>query len=107
MYIGLHVKCRLLLADCNETGIFSTDLWENAPYCHLCPAPLYNILPTLTHKRHDFREKVTEHKMCVLIFCTNLSETFLILRRTERDMIKNVYRSSCKVLVILSDFNEN
>ena len=30
-----------------------------------------------------------------------LSETFLILRRTERDMIKNVYRSSCNVLVIV------
>jgi hypothetical protein len=25
MYIGLDVKYRLLLADCNETGIFSTD----------------------------------------------------------------------------------
>jgi hypothetical protein len=25
---------------------------------------------TLSHKRHDFREKVTEHKMCVLIFFT-------------------------------------
>jgi len=25
---------------------------------------------TLSHKRHDFRKKVTEHKMCVLIFCT-------------------------------------
>jgi hypothetical protein len=26
--------------------------------------------PTLSHKRHDFREKVIEHKMCVLIFST-------------------------------------
>jgi hypothetical protein len=25
---------------------------------------------TVSHKRHDFREKVIEHKMCVLIFCT-------------------------------------
>jgi len=25
--------------------------------------------------------------MCVLIFSTNLSETFLILRRNEQDMI--------------------
>ena len=41
-----------------------------APCCHLYPAPLYNISPTLSHKRCDFRGKVTEHKMCVLIFCT-------------------------------------
>ena len=27
--------------------------------------------PTLSHKRYDFREKVTEHKMCVLIFSTS------------------------------------
>jgi len=31
-----------------------------------------------------------------------LSETFLILRRIKRDMIKNVYRSSCKVPFILA-----
>jgi len=29
---------------------------------------------------------------------------FLILRRTERDIIKNVYRSSCKVAVIVVRF---
>jgi len=33
-----------------------------------------------------------------------LSETFLILRRTERDMIKKVYSFSCKVPVILVRF---
>ena len=41
------------------------------------------------------------HEMFTLIFSTNLSKTFLILRRTERDMIKNVCRSSCKVAVII------
>jgi hypothetical protein len=35
--------------------------------------------------------------MCVVIFSiTFFSDTFLILRRTERDMIKNVYWSLCK-----------
>jgi hypothetical protein len=27
---------------------------------------------TLSHKRHDFRKNVIEHKMCVLIFSTIL-----------------------------------
>ena len=38
---------------------------------------------------------------CVLIFSTILSETFLILRRIQRDTIINVSRSSYKVAVIL------
>jgi hypothetical protein len=43
--------------------------------------------------------------MCVLIFSKTL-ETFLKLRRVEGDMIKNVYVSSCKYPLFLSDFNE-
>jgi hypothetical protein len=58
---------------------------------------------TLSHKWHDLRKNVIEHKMCVLIVSAILPETFFILRRIERDII-NVHRSSCKVLVILVGF---
>jgi len=34
-----------------------------------------------------------------------LSGTFLILRRIQRDIIINVHKSSCKVPLLLSDFN--
>jgi hypothetical protein len=34
-----------------------------------CPAVQY--FPTLSHKRHDLQEKVTEHKMRVLISSTD------------------------------------
>jgi len=42
--------------------------------------------------------------MCVLILSANLSENFLTLRRFQRNVIVNVRRSSCKVLVILIRF---
>ena len=45
--------------------------------------------------------------MCVLIFCTNLSETFLILKRIQRDIAINVRTSPCKLPVILVGFYLN
>jgi hypothetical protein len=60
---------------------------------------------TFAHKRHDFRKKKNiGNKMCVLIFCRTLSATFLILRITERDVIKNVISSHVKSPVFLVRF---
>ena len=50
------------------------------------------------------REGDNEHEMCVLIVSTNLSETFLILRRSRRHVIITVHRSSCRVPVIFVRF---
>ena len=73
-------------------------------YCHLWSVRLYNIFPHYLINGTIFK-KVNEYKICVLIFSKMFSETFLILRGNERNMIKNVYWSSCKVFVILIIFN--
>ena len=47
-------------------------------------------ISTLSHKWHEFRGKknVIEPKTYILIFSTNMSEKFLILRRNKRNYHK-------------------
>jgi hypothetical protein len=52
---------------------------------------------TLSHKRQDFRKIFFEYDMCLGFSVQRLSETFLILRRTQRDSVANVNRSTCNV----------
>jgi len=56
--------------------------------------------PTISHKRHGFRNTVIEHKMYVLIFSKPLPETFFILRSSEQDIIINANRFSCTVFIM-------
>jgi hypothetical protein len=59
----------------------------------ICGLPQSTVFFHVSHKPHDLRKKIAEHKMCVLI--QRVSETLFILRRKERDIIKNVYWSWC------------
>jgi len=45
--------------------------------------------------------------MCVFISRTSFYETFLVIRRNERNAIKNVHWSSCKIHVIFIRFHCN
>ena len=61
------------------------------PLCHLCPLRLYNIFPHYLTNGTIFGKRLLNIK-CVFWFSVQLlSETFLIVRRNERDMIKYVY----------------
>jgi hypothetical protein len=48
------------------------------------------FFPILAYKEQDILKKVIERRICVSFSAQLLSEIFLVLRRTERDMIKNV-----------------
>ena len=67
-----------------------------------CPAVQY--FSNLAHKRYDFRKKLLNTKYVLWLSLQPFSETFLILRRNEGEMIKNVYWSSCTVPVTLDTF---
>ena len=69
-------------------------------YSHLWPARLYNILPLYLIRGTIFRKKLLNKECVFCFFLQLLSETFLILRRIQRD-ITNAHRTSCKVPVIL------
>jgi hypothetical protein len=61
----------------------------------------------LSLKQHNFRNKVSEQEICVLIISTNLSQTLPPQRRIERDVFILVHRTSCEVPVILLGFQWN
>jgi hypothetical protein len=65
---------------------------------------LYNFFSIFLINGTIFEKKLLNIK-CVFWFSLQLSsETFLFLRRTERDIIKNAYWSSCKVLVFYGTY---
>ena len=78
----------------------------HAPYCHVWPVRLYNIFPHYLINSATLERRVIEHKMCFAIFCATFVWNFLTGIRIERDIIINVHRSSCKVPVILTNFND-
>jgi hypothetical protein len=78
-------------------------LYARATLFITCGLPDSTSFSTFSHKRHDFRKQKVWTWNCVLIFSTTLSETFLILRGIQPDII-NAYWRSCKEPVTLVSF---
>jgi len=78
---------------CSEFVSVATVIQQATRMHHIviCGLSGFTAFFTLSYKPQDFPKKVIEHEICVSISSTNLSGTFLILRRNERDLTKNVY----------------
>jgi hypothetical protein len=89
--------CKFKYPACN---VHTTD-------CNLWPARFHNIFSTFCHKRHAFRQNVTEYKLCVLIFSTtfpwNISHSRKNWARYDQ---KCILVLALKYTLFLSDFNE-
>jgi hypothetical protein len=74
--------------------------------CAIWPSVAYPAVhfSTLSHKLHNFRKKLLNVKCVFRFYLQILSEAFFTLRRSKRDMIKNVYWSLCTVPVIVVRF---
>ena len=81
--------------------VFVTLCIQNAMrirYIVICGLPRSTIFFHIISLTARFSKKKSDNIKYVFWFSVQqLSEKFLYLRRTERDMIKHVYRSSCKV----------
>jgi hypothetical protein len=66
--VGLGVGAWALTCACASVA----SLIQDATLSHIAIQGLWlpPYFSTLSHKRNDFRKKVVEHKMCILIFCT-------------------------------------
>ena len=77
----------------------------HAPQCHLWPVWLYNIFqPYLLNGTIFGKKKLLNIKCGFSISLLRSSEIFLILRRNEQHMIKNLYWLSCKISITLVRF---
>jgi hypothetical protein len=62
-----------------------------------CPGSANDFPRYLTNGTNFGKKIILEDKMCFLIFCTILSEKFLILRGIERNIVINVWKYLCQV----------
>ena len=95
--MSVCLYCCLSSVAC-KSHLFCTTL-----YCYLWPVWLYHIFPQYLFNGTNFRKRLLSIT-CVLVFSTTFAWNILILRRIQQNIIINIGRSSCKVIVILVRF---
>ena len=101
LYYDARSKKHQITILCLQPSLSYPACKSNALYYILllaCQAITY--FSALSHKWNDFRKKVIERKIRVLIFSTTPSEIFDLLTSTQRIITINLHGSKCKLLVI-------
>ena len=87
---SLHWKCNTYYIMC-VCSVSYPACNTHVPYCSLWPVPTLHYFATLSHKLDNFRnKKILKRKCAFRLPLKHLSEILLIVRRTEKDIIKNV-----------------
>ena len=80
---------------------------DRAPYCHLCPAPLQNILQYFLINGTIPKSELLNKKLCVLMFCTafvwNISYSKQSCTRCDQ---KHILVFMYSALILIGFFNE-
>ena len=100
--LGNHCRSGKAISIAYSDCVFAALIIQQAT--RMWPFRLYNVFPHCLTIGKFFGGRGGESYRTSNVrfhFSTPLSETFLIPRRTERDMIKNMYSSSRKLPVIL------
>jgi hypothetical protein len=72
----------------------------------LWPVRLYNIFHIISYTARFSKDMLLNIKCVFELSVQRLFDTFFTLRGTERNMIENIYRSSCNVPLVRLDFNK-
>jgi hypothetical protein len=76
---------RITYSECGFVALVVQHAMRMRHFMPSVASPALSYFSTLSHKRHDYRIKVVEYKMCVLIFSTTfVSNIFHVKRNAER-----------------------
>jgi hypothetical protein len=94
----------------NQTGFVCSLRYPacnaHAPFCHLRPAPVYNIFPHYLTKGMIFGKMLLDIKMWILIFCTTSVCNIFHSKKNWVRWSKMYIGLHAKFRLLLADFNE-
>jgi len=103
LFTVIRIKYRecVCLYSCLSYPACKSHIFCAVLYFHLWPVRLYYYSSTLSYKQHDFLLKYFEQKIRVSIFSTMFVWNIAHSEKNSADIIINLCRLLCKLLIFL------